>query len=359
MSTVPIWAHQRGVPGEEGQPCTGAMPDCTGVSGSEVTLSVVIPTRGRQELLRQVLQALARQTYPAHRFEVVVVVDGSEDGTTQMLNDLRLPYRLIPIWQKQSGPARARNVGVARASGEIVLFVDDDVIPAANFLEEHVRFHDDEKAVVIGRVSPDPGARRPGWSRWEEQMLDRHFKALAEGRRRVVGRHVYSGNFSVRKKHFVSVGGFDEAMRRAEDIDLGHRLEQLGLGFYFSPKADGIHCGHRSYDAWKKIPYQYGRLDVIMGRDKGYPDEMRRIFTTFHKRHLLVRLPVVACLDREGVSSAFLGLLRCITYCGDVAGLSRVTRYLYSEISNLLYWQGVSDELGGSKSFWLEILRVG
>ena len=322
------------------------------------TLSVVIPTHNREELLREVLQALSRQTYPLESFEVVVVVDGSDDGTMEMLSSIEVPYKLSSIWQKQSGVARARNIGAEHAVGELILFLDDDVIPDPTLLYEHVRCHcDNDNSVVIGRVSPAVKAKRPGWSKWEEQLLERHFKTLAEKRKEVVGRHLYSGNFSVTRKHFLRVGGFDETMTRAEDVDLGLRLEQIGLRFRFNPKADGIHCGYRSYDAWRKIPYQYGRLDVIMGRDKRYPNLSKDTFSAFHARNLFTRQSVKICLGRKHALNLTLGTLRSLAFCGDLLGLSHLTRYLYSGIANLLYWQGASDELGGTTLFWQEINR--
>ncbi|MBI4317754.1 MAG: glycosyltransferase family 2 protein [Chloroflexi bacterium] len=321
-------------------------------------LSVVIPTHNRRELLREVLDALARQTHPASRFEVVVVADGSEDGTMEMLRNLQLPYGLRSYWQRQSGVARARNRGIEEAAGDIVLFIDDDVIPLPDLVEEHVRWHEgDDNAVVIGRVSPPPRSKRPGWSKWEEQLLERHFETLAQKRRRTTARHVYSGNFSVRRRHLVSVGGFDESMTRAEDIDLGYRLERGGLHFCFNPKANGIHCGYQSYEGWRRISYQYGRLDVLMCRDKGYRGTLGARFASFRGANILVRLSVAICLDHGTVSGLLIGLLRYVAQCGDYLGMSRLTRYLYSGISNLLYWQGFSDELGGSVVFWREVER--
>ncbi|MBI4320708.1 MAG: glycosyltransferase [Chloroflexi bacterium] len=319
--------------------------------------SVVIPTHNRKELLQQVLLALAGQSYAQDHYEVVVVVDGSEDGTIDMLRQIEVPYGLRWMCQERRGVARSRNAGAACAQGEIILFLDDDVIPVPDLLAEHARHHHDEKAVVIGRLSPAVGSKRPGWARWEEQLLDRHFRTLDEKRRKVVGRHVYSGNFSVRKSHFVAIGGFDETLPRAEDIDLGYRLEQRGLHFYFSPRANGIHCGYRSFESWRKIPYQYGRLDVTLARNKVFPAEWTRVFSTFHRRNPILRASVALCLGRKNTSRVCLGLLRGMAICGDVLGLSRLTRYLYSGIYNLLYWQGVSDEVGGDAIFWQEIGR--
>jgi glycosyltransferase involved in cell wall biosynthesis len=74
-----------------------------------IDLSIVIPTHDRVERLRACLAALARQTQSAADFEVVVIVDGSTDGTMAMLQDFDAPYLLRPIWQENSGQPRALN----------------------------------------------------------------------------------------------------------------------------------------------------------------------------------------------------------------------------------------------------------
>src|SRR4051812_34406551 len=89
-------------------------------------ISVVIPTHNRRERLRSCLDSLAGQTLEPSRFEVVVAVDGSTDGTAEMLHELETPFALRVVVQPQSGQAAARNTGVAAASAQFVLLLDDD-----------------------------------------------------------------------------------------------------------------------------------------------------------------------------------------------------------------------------------------
>src|SRR5579871_3087260 len=94
-------------------------------------LSVVIPTYNRKESLRRTLDGLARQTYPFSEFEVVVVSDGSTDGTAEMLAQYMqtAPYALCAITQANGGPSRARNRGIREARYDVIVFLDDDVEP--------------------------------------------------------------------------------------------------------------------------------------------------------------------------------------------------------------------------------------
>jgi glycosyltransferase involved in cell wall biosynthesis len=88
--------------------------------------SVVIPTYQRRDLAVALVRALERQTYDGP-FEMVVVVDGSTDGTVEALAQLHPQFQLRVIAQKNSGLARARNAGAGAAAGEILLFLDGDI----------------------------------------------------------------------------------------------------------------------------------------------------------------------------------------------------------------------------------------
>src|SRR3954452_23505252 len=84
-------------------------------------LSVVVPTYNRRAGLERLLRALGEQTLPPDQFEVVVVNDGSQDDTADLLATLALPYRLRALAQANAGPAAARNLGVTQAEGWLIV----------------------------------------------------------------------------------------------------------------------------------------------------------------------------------------------------------------------------------------------
>src|SRR5262245_60053207 len=104
-------------------------------------VSVVIPTYQRRASLERVLGALARQEWDSDRLEVLVVSDGSLDGSLEMARAYPLPFPLIALEQPNQGPAVARNLGLAHAAGPLVLFLDDDVLPSPQLIAEHVGAH--------------------------------------------------------------------------------------------------------------------------------------------------------------------------------------------------------------------------
>src|SRR5207249_2796947 len=135
---------------------------------------VVIPTYNRVAQLRRVLSALEQQTFPMDDFEVAVVPDGSDDGTVAYLKTWQTPLRLLPLVQTRQGASVARNLGVAAAQGEIIIFLDDDVVPAPQLIAEHVRSHaqNGDEAIVLGPMLPPPDFTLSAWVRWEQAMLE-------------------------------------------------------------------------------------------------------------------------------------------------------------------------------------------
>ena len=93
-----------------------------------IKLSVVIPTFNRQRVLERTLPSLLAQDFPPENYEIIVVVDGSTDGTAQMLRELKPMCAFRVLDSPHRGPGAARNLGIRAAVGELVLFLDDDLV---------------------------------------------------------------------------------------------------------------------------------------------------------------------------------------------------------------------------------------
>ena len=320
---------------------------------SAIVLSVVIPTFNRKDSLRKTLDGLARQTYPQASFEVVVVSDGSTDGTDEMLADYArtTPFTLRPITQPNGGPARARNTGIEAAQGEIVVFLDDDVEPVSEFLAVHAGHHAaQESAVVIGPMVPDPALvwQEPPWIAWEHAMLEKQYTAWRSGEWNGCGpNHFYSGNASLRRTHLIAVGGFDEHFPRQEDVELAFRLQkQCGVHFLYEPNAPGVHRPQRRFGSWLAVPYAYGKLDVVRAQRGDASWEIVR--NGYHRRNRLTRLLARAVLDVPLLSRPLRGLL--LPAAGLAYHLHRPAPAFaaLSAIYNLRYLEGAQSQMGAA-----------
>ncbi len=194
-------------------------------------ISVIIPTFNRRETVRRTVEALAAQTFSADRYELIVVVDGSTDGTAAMLHTLRPACRFRIIEQENRGLAGARNSGYRAAETDLVLFLDDDMLCAPGLIAAHVAAHRaEDRIVAFGAIylSPD---NKPGLA---AECFNREIGAFYLQQRRSTGAawqdiECVFGNTSLSRKALVEAHGFDEAFRMREDMELGVRLCRAGL----------------------------------------------------------------------------------------------------------------------------------
>ena len=125
-----------------------------------VTFSVVIPTYNRKAQLIKVIEGLENQSFPKKDFEVIIISDGSIDGTNEYLKNLESDLNLKAVFQQNKGVAATRNNGVANATGKLILFIDDDVVPHQDLLLEHFKAHQKhglkENVIVIGPMLNPP-----------------------------------------------------------------------------------------------------------------------------------------------------------------------------------------------------------
>jgi GT2 family glycosyltransferase len=280
------------------------------------------------------------------------VDDGSSDGTTNLLGGLRLPYAIKIVTQANRGPAAARNLGVEHSRGDLILFLDDDVVPRRDLITTHLTAQQiSTGCVIVGRISPPENHLRPIWIRWDEEMLQRKYVKLRSGKQPCTPREFFTANASLSRARFVEVGGFDPCFKRAEDVELGYRLRDYGAQFRFEYRAEVIHHASRSFEAWCRTAYAYGRYDVLMQRDKGH-EQLSVSMNFFHRRHVLSRILARSCVGRPSlVRGAVLALGSFARLGGRYAAYQPAILAL-SGVFNLLYWQGVCDELGSAEALW-------
>jgi glycosyltransferase involved in cell wall biosynthesis len=324
------------------------------------SISVIIPTYNRLDRLKRVLAGLEIQSYAINDFEVVVVSDGSSDGTDAYLRSLVTPLHLHVVTQPNQGVAVARNNGLQIITSDLVLFIDDDVVPAPWLIAEHVRTHatQADDIIVLGPMLTPGNFVMSPWVRWEQAMLTKQYDAMHAGKYAPSARQFYTGNTSLARAHLLASGGFDKNFRRAEDVELAYRLAQRGLQFVFNPDAIGYHYAERSFRSWMEIPYIYGRNDVIFTRDKQQHWLLPEILNEFHDRNRLVQLLVRLCLDRDVLSRSIIAWLKKISYLADRLGFERLVQTTHSGMFNLRYYQGVAHEMGGRQRFFAQVAQA-
>lgn len=215
-----------------------------------IKLSVVVPTCNRRQALERTIPALLSQDFPPEDFEIIVVVDGSTDGTAALLRTWspRCSLRVLETHALRRGPGAARNVGIHAAVGELVLFLDDDLLAAPGLLRQHFLAHSSPDPVVaFGPIYVDPRSPETLMRYVTEENDEAWYRNLDPELRLRFPEPVPSPltitilsflvNASVRRKLVLEAGGFDEAFFAAEDRDLGLRLWKMGVQFRYRPAA--------------------------------------------------------------------------------------------------------------------------
>ena len=230
-----------------------------------VLVSVVVPTVGRSDL-RGVLDGLARQEEPPP-FEVIVSVDGASEpdfeGVTLHPQCSRLVLVLLGTPQ---GVSVARNRAVEQACGTYIGFLDDDTVPATNWLSRLATDLSGKAAAVAGRISEQAGTAVLSRLR-AVAFENRHVHNMARGSVHVD--YVNGGNCGFRTEVFRELGGFDPAFRKSQDRDLARRAVLAGHTIVYDPDLLITHAGAYTVKGLWRGRFRAGRAAQVMKRLSG------------------------------------------------------------------------------------------
>lgn len=225
-------------------------------------VSVIIPTRNNGNKISATLRNLFRQTIAPEHYEIIVVDNRSTDSTEEMLSHLKTEaVNLRWVKEPNTGRSHARNRGIIESSGDVVLFLDDDIQVEANHLESHLAYHAQSRntVAVIGRVI-DISPITPAWA--EDYFHNRQVAGSSIGNRDMsgtpLGLFFATGNVSLLRSTLESIkmnqNGeslyFDPTFQVREDGDMGCRLIKRNVQFVF---ADDILCRHDHPRSWRSI----------------------------------------------------------------------------------------------------------
>jgi glycosyltransferase involved in cell wall biosynthesis len=233
-----------------------------------LNVSIVMPAYGAHRTLPYVLAGLAAQTYPSHLVELIVVDDGAHEGLAPLeLPEIRPDNARIVRVEHSWGRANACHLGAGLAEGDVIHWLDADMLPAREHLEAQLRWHHElDYAVVLGHkwfVDPAPldgvspaeihaavtadrlDAYFPPEVLEPHDWVERYYAQYDDLRTlgpRACRMHV-GATASLKRDLYVDSGGVDTSLKLGEDIALGYRLGEAGAVFIPDREARSWHLG--------------------------------------------------------------------------------------------------------------------
>jgi glycosyltransferase involved in cell wall biosynthesis len=195
-------------------------------------VSVIIPTYKSRETLKATIESLFRQSYPKDRYEVIVVDDGSSDGTEEMVHSFQAhaPCVLKYFYKENAGPGSARNAGISKARGSIIAFTDSDCVSDVHWIENGVSKMHDGVGLVQGKTLPIPHQTWRSFSKSQEITRENGFYQTCNIFYRKEALDV-AGGFS---REFIGLDRLGKPIIGGEDVDLAWRVKKSGWKSVFA-----------------------------------------------------------------------------------------------------------------------------
>lgn len=238
------------------------------------SVSIIIPTLNRKKVLKEALLSLNGVDYPRERLEIVVVSDGSIDGTEKMVEEVKksLNYKFKLIREKRKGISHAKNVAIQNSKGEIIISTDDDCMFEHRWLRKLVKPFENPHVGATG--GPDNPYKRSSWFSVCAHYAFTSFVGSGgvHGQPLAIklGRFCPMGcNMAIRRRVLQKIGLFDEKIAPGEETDLIYRLEKSGYQVVSVPEAFVWHRAIDNLGGFIRMIFRRGKARVIMVQRHG------------------------------------------------------------------------------------------
>lgn len=309
-------------------------------------ISVLIASHNRRETLRRCLGTLVAQDLDPAAFEVLVGDDGSDDGTTEMVEGFEAPYRLRVVRCAKQGKSLTLNALVEDAGAPVCLCVDDDIVAWSSLVSGHLEAHRaDPMTVGLGRIVQQPPDRRDWYAHAFADAWNDHYERLAK-KPEPSWTDCYGAIVSAPRELLLAAGGFSPDFPIGEDYEVGYRLREHGGVLTYLPEAGGVHDDQKPGRRLVADTRRQGRSYVALV--ERHPAMMPTLFGWFSeptRREVLLRRALLALR----VSPAALHPLGRL-----LPGRGRRQIWMYF-VSRYGFWRGVRDAVDRER--WLQISR--
>lgn len=253
-------------------------------------LSIVIPTFNRSVLLYKTLESITCKQHSDIKIEIIVVDNNSTDDTKKRVTEFskNSKFRVNYILEKNKGLHYARNAGISKSSGEIIVFLDDDVILSQNFLSNISKEFDKhaQTAIVGGRILPGWEQAPPPWIKdFESRGVCAALSYLDYGKKRRALRseYLFGCSMAVRRSVIKRIGGSDpdtfpssqRHLQGSGENSMIKRARDVGLDVVYLPRAVITHRVAKDrmtikyfLDRYERFAYETVNSEIVYGKIK-------------------------------------------------------------------------------------------
>ncbi|MBF0122428.1 MAG: glycosyltransferase [Candidatus Omnitrophica bacterium] len=313
------------------------------------TISIIIPSYNRQEVLIECLAGYKKQTFSARDFEVVIVDDGSAEPIAGKMKLEEYDFNIRILRQEHAGPAAARNLAIRQVTNDILLFAGDDIIPAADFLEKHMKAHArylQDNMAVLGNISWPEGMAVNALMHYVTENGGQQFSLSGLQDQQIVGyQYFYTSNISLKRRYLLKTAEFFSPLFTKacfEDIELGYRLcKKHGLKILFDKTINVFHRHPMSLGSFYKRQFNVGQMAVVL--DRLHPE----FFAKEKKSSLKAGFPV-----HENIPPSFLDYYRSMQAFQKALGTTQEARRLFKKMEQHFFMEVLSFAFRGGASYF-------
>ncbi|MFH1369299.1 MAG: glycosyltransferase [Elusimicrobiota bacterium] len=307
-------------------------------------ISVIIPAHNAEKTIIKCAESLMGLDYPD--YEVIIVNDGSTDGTAAALKDFEGSERLKVLNQEKSGPSVARNRAIMQAKGDFIAFTDADCKVDKNWLNELLKgFEVANPYRIMGaggdQLSPeddtDFGKQLNDFLR-NIGFLSDYIKTSTGTPSITATEHNPTCNAMYRKEVFDKVGYFQEDLWPGEDVELDYRIKKSGFQLMFNPAAIVYHYRPENASKYRKMMFRYGNVQALLVRKYGF---FRKIqYVPFILIFLILTLMLASIVSLLSVIEllALQLFLFAVSFYINTKNAKKAPVYLYLFVQTILAW---------------------
>lgn len=245
-------------------------------------VSIIIPTYNGAKRIGKTLKTLAIQGYSA--FELVVVIDGSTDATEEIVKESQSQFPFLKIIsQENKGRSGAKNNGAFEAAGNLLIFYDDDLKVKRNSIKKHLDIQQKYQSETIISGNVVEPSMQSEFSKFRAHLRSTWISRYSElGMLNEKNLYLTAANFSISKKLFQELNGFDESFSDGEDFDLAIRAFKKGVKIYFDKSNVAFHEDQATVRSYIERRRQYEKAREQLS--KKHPDFVAPLKRSFLKK---------------------------------------------------------------------------